>query len=678
MLKTDFNQPKGSTIGVLRDGRTIQQAFDKMRYADTLQELRTMEPVGPRDVATVRRATEDSVLVNAPVYYDKNDTTSPDDGISVFVTAGGARWKFNTFKGYCAGLAGLKEDGSNVTTVVNGIVNRIVAKMVAAGRVNNQQRTVNIPVTGDAPEWKLTGPLVWPTVISLVFHGSVLLDGTSLTAGKILNCNNVPFMDRLTVAIMAAGTNPTDRPGRVNQAVGRAALTCIGGEVTVRLPGTQMDGSNNPTIHTVGAMIGNDAACLLDARDIYFEKFNIIGAKTGIEFGCYNTFMCGVEHFNVSRCYDGFSSPTLGSNYGERMYLRNGTIGNMDRHGAYLVGGGDFTLENVSVDFLGGDLAHFGPLSPAEYKHLSGHIEGVKGSLAAKEMPASYSKALVILGKAVRRDDRVVDQNDYRGVRQLFACPQNPYGRMLKVINESYAPGREGQVPNNPYPCETGWPGNSGVELILPKDTFVDTPYVNSYSPAVRNSVNQTISFTTASTGPLGSNVLSTDYAFAAEIIGGATCSYGTSAEATSDGYMPFIITLSDPSDVVYLFCTNRFRPGSGQSVLWGNCSVTLVGTTGSIILAPVIASYLGTTWTANTTTGAVTATPIRRGIQEGGTVDMSALAAAGGIPNGTYQAMPSRSVKGFYLGCDHAVAGFKITGGTGQVRIKLPVWWFR
>lgn len=32
MIKNDFNQPKGSTIGVLKDGRTVQQAFEQLSY----------------------------------------------------------------------------------------------------------------------------------------------------------------------------------------------------------------------------------------------------------------------------------------------------------------------------------------------------------------------------------------------------------------------------------------------------------------------------------------------------------------------------------------------------------------------------------------------------------------------------------------------------------------------
>lgn len=30
MIKNDFNQPKGSTIGVLKDGRTVQEAIDEI------------------------------------------------------------------------------------------------------------------------------------------------------------------------------------------------------------------------------------------------------------------------------------------------------------------------------------------------------------------------------------------------------------------------------------------------------------------------------------------------------------------------------------------------------------------------------------------------------------------------------------------------------------------------
>lgn len=35
-MLNNLNQPKGSTIGVLRDGRTVQEAFDSLMYTEVL------------------------------------------------------------------------------------------------------------------------------------------------------------------------------------------------------------------------------------------------------------------------------------------------------------------------------------------------------------------------------------------------------------------------------------------------------------------------------------------------------------------------------------------------------------------------------------------------------------------------------------------------------------------
>ncbi|HHS9706489.1 TPA: hypothetical protein ACTW9I_000678 [Raoultella planticola] len=675
-------QPLLIPAGQLSVGDILNlSSADGLKYigkCPSIATLRTIEPTYYGQSITLERAVSGGPTVNAIITHDPADTTSPDDGMSVFVTPGGARWKADISEGYCAGLAGILANGSNITTIINGMVNKIVDKIVANGQVNNVMRRINVPVLAPINVFTLTGEIYWPTIISIIFNGNTLLDYRAIKSGKALHYKNNAFSDRLTVAMMAKGTNPPDKPGQVNQATGRCGLDCIGGEINLIGPGIEADGSGNPTVFTTGIVIGNDAPCDLDARDVFVRKLNIIGFHTTHEWGIYNTFMCGIEESNFSRSHDGGLVPGIGSNYGERMYYRNCTFGNLTRHGMNMIGGGDYTLENVSTDFIDGDLAHFGPQSPAEYKHLSGHIEGVKGQLAAKDTPTSFSKAFAYFGKLVRRDDRVVSSGDYRGVRQLFGCPQSSFGRVLKVINESYAPGRENTKPNNAYPCETGWPGNSGVEPIIPGSTFVDTPYINSYNPAVRNSVNATITFTEASTGNLGTNIVSTDYAFAAIVTGGATCRYGTAADATGDGVMPFILTLTDPSDSIELFCTNRFRPESGISQLWGACSVRIGAATGNIMISPLMAVYLGQTGQANLTTGAVTINPIQRVISEGGAVNMTDLFSGSGLAAGDYQAMVPRSVTGYYLGSNDSVAGFKITGGVGEVRIKLPVWWHR
>lgn len=41
-MLTNLNQPKGSTIGVLRDGRTVQEAFDGLNGSLTLADIRSL------------------------------------------------------------------------------------------------------------------------------------------------------------------------------------------------------------------------------------------------------------------------------------------------------------------------------------------------------------------------------------------------------------------------------------------------------------------------------------------------------------------------------------------------------------------------------------------------------------------------------------------------------------
>ena len=70
-------------------------------------------------------------------YYDQNDTTSADDDLFVFVTAGGKRWKricdgseiYLSWKGV--------KSGDNATPALNAIGNYLKAKAIAAGTVAN-------------------------------------------------------------------------------------------------------------------------------------------------------------------------------------------------------------------------------------------------------------------------------------------------------------------------------------------------------------------------------------------------------------------------------------------------------------------------------------------------------------------------------------------------------------
>jgi hypothetical protein len=58
------------------------------------------------------------VLLNVQLHHDPYDIFSPDDGFSVFVTPGGARWKPDLTHGYNVALAGLNETCPTWQTVL--------------------------------------------------------------------------------------------------------------------------------------------------------------------------------------------------------------------------------------------------------------------------------------------------------------------------------------------------------------------------------------------------------------------------------------------------------------------------------------------------------------------------------------------------------------------------------
>jgi hypothetical protein len=59
--------------------------------------LRAIEPSYNGQSIILERAATGTV--NAILTHDPTDSTSPDDGISIFVTPGGARWKADISQG---------------------------------------------------------------------------------------------------------------------------------------------------------------------------------------------------------------------------------------------------------------------------------------------------------------------------------------------------------------------------------------------------------------------------------------------------------------------------------------------------------------------------------------------------------------------------------------------------
>lgn len=94
--------------------------------------LRSIEPSYSDQTITLLRVVQGGPVVNLQLSYDADDTTSADDGYSVFVTAGGARWKADTSNGIDVRWAGLNLAGTNLGSCLNKIIKGELAKIISA------------------------------------------------------------------------------------------------------------------------------------------------------------------------------------------------------------------------------------------------------------------------------------------------------------------------------------------------------------------------------------------------------------------------------------------------------------------------------------------------------------------------------------------------------------------
>ncbi|MDK7029023.1 hypothetical protein QP356_15725, partial [Klebsiella grimontii] len=113
----------------------------------TISALRAVEPTYAGQSITLRHAVSGGHEINCSLWYDADDLTTADDGYSIFVTAGGARWKADVSRGIDVRLAGLLADNSNLGTVLNAVINGEVNKIKAAGTIKGAITNIFIPAS---------------------------------------------------------------------------------------------------------------------------------------------------------------------------------------------------------------------------------------------------------------------------------------------------------------------------------------------------------------------------------------------------------------------------------------------------------------------------------------------------------------------------------------------------
>ncbi|MHB5460598.1 phage tail fiber domain-containing protein, partial [Klebsiella pneumoniae] len=176
-----FND-QGNPITVLPESGSAADVMIELGSVDGMKwvgkcpniaTLRSIEPSYEGQSIILQRAVSGGHEINCSLWYDADDVTTADDGYSVFVTTGGARWKADVSRGIDVRLAGLLSDNSNLGTVLNAVITGEVNKIKAAGTIKGAITNIFIPASRKV--YTVDTPVFTPSFMCMNTNGYVYM-----------------------------------------------------------------------------------------------------------------------------------------------------------------------------------------------------------------------------------------------------------------------------------------------------------------------------------------------------------------------------------------------------------------------------------------------------------------------------------------------------------------------
>nr|CAK6605429.1 tail spike protein [Klebsiella phage vB_Kpn_K82P1] len=361
MLKTDFNQPKGSTIGVLKDGSTVQQAFDTLGYTGGFlgeASVRAVRPTtnGQRIMANVQGVLSQWV-------YDAEDTVTADNGWFCLVTPEGHRWiredgmfGIDISKGFV--------QGTDLSTKWQQAVDYSVYMAVTRKKTLRSATPIQLP-TG---ECKMTKTVRCPSWIGNFVDGALSVDLSELPDNEVafwckgVQVNGLSTQGATTDVLSASNGIKFNGKGRDF------------GQIAIKVGNTATEwtnqGFNNGGSRFYGVVTWN---C---HTSVFLTNYNMYLAK-------FANFDFGIGQYGVVfGTYGEVSMPERDS--GERIEFNGGVIYGM-RYGIRFGMNAAFVdISNVSFDYTTYDVLSFANNTIYNMITLSKvHVEATGGWMIA-------------------------------------------------------------------------------------------------------------------------------------------------------------------------------------------------------------------------------------------------------------------------------------------------------
>lgn len=339
----------------LRTNLGASDGFKLIGRCKNIAELRTIEPTNHGQAIVLNQSNLAGPTINAVLTYDASDTTTTDDGYSVFVTNNGARWKADVSRGIDVRMhESIKVDGTNFATVVNDIMAKEVQKIISAGSMLAGNTKITIPAkfqTGSKLSLTLDTTLRVCSLFSIEFEGNAELKYAG-NSGKAISVDNYYYYQTYGLSGWAIGLLVHQHQGCFRSLTGEIEVVGISADgITSTASGVFFGNSEGNTV----------SSNILNIRGYTIDNIKIRGFYYGFDMTVKSQYLNTISNYNFVYNYYGLGNTIADvSNGGERIRFVNGVIGNNTSHGIYwgAISAG-IVFDSVSIDYNGGDAICF-------------------------------------------------------------------------------------------------------------------------------------------------------------------------------------------------------------------------------------------------------------------------------------------------------------------------------
>ncbi|HHL3239331.1 TPA: phage tailspike protein [Klebsiella variicola] len=637
---------------------------------ETVYVLRTVEPTSNGQWIVLERAVSSGQVINETLTYDATDTTSADNGYSVFVTAGGKRWKADLTNGYNPLLLLGTSGYESISSCINKIAYDLAVLWGNKKGVIDYCTTIRIPGKPlGQTRYNVTSPIHIPSFVTLKMDVDTYFDYYNVTNTDGIVIDNSYFPMLLDSAY---DPSPGARPRSVLLwETERDIFT--GGRLVLTHPIGSARTSN------AGITIGNTATGYIDVRGCRVRNFASLGFYYGIKINPIDNYINTFDGFHLGR--NNYGVAVLGdtkNNAGERFLFRDGTLADSDSDLIYIENNAfELFFHGCSLDYPTGDMVKITKNGNALVIFSQCHIEGVQGMLvnvvSANTFP-KYGKKIVFMGTMI---DIGSGQSGAGGWNKtwFFSSVINTYAIIEKSCRVWSSTSTMSQAKTAYQSLiVSGQPANNAIVLDFPQniEDLLDasTVLLGRFTAAGEDKrVISTNRFSGTDGAPYVSSVSAADQWGWYAVNGAWT--YSPADTNDGDGLQSISLTSSSESNVYYLICALPYQVMSQDKFRALGSIKVASGFTGSVNVSCLIEVRSLLTMNSTTVTETTLATTYSPSI------DVAAIASsngridkfqgfctqAGQVNSFTNQTHPMQYVR----------VGLRISGFTGTISLKIP-----